>query len=746
MLDVQILAAIFVSPLFALAGLGLVSVPILIHLLNRRRYKVVNWAAMNFLLAAMKKNRRRLQFEQWLLLATRCAVLGLLGIALARPLACSGGGMLSGGAVGRNGLCVIVLDNSHSMSYEAPRGGGVRTHLDQAKLLARQTVERLSTGGEAVAIVSAARPATVVLPPTYDLSAAVAAIERVEPTFAGTDLPGALRGALEIGRENARLPFRQLVILTDATRPAWEPSAGVEELARLGPELATLFRIRHFNLSRPDQWNAAVLEVAPAAPLIRSGFDSSLTAVARSFGRAVEGRLNWSIDRRSLPVGAAVTLAPDTPPVTQSQARFGDGGAHVVTVSAPVEDRLPADDVRHRVVEVASAMRVLIVEGERGVGPLAGSAAFLELALAPPTDLAAGVASLRRSSSYVVPEVISDLELGNRVLADYRAVVLAGVGPLTATHGDQLKRFVEDGGTLVLFMGEPVAGENYNQVLLPRGLMPGALSKRLSVATDQKGFTFDFNPQGALHPLLKVFAGEENSGLETAQVFTYWQADVATDGKVERVLDFAPRPAAPGAADGQRDPAITLHALGGGRVVFVATTANADWTSLPAKPAYVALVHELLANSVSSGDGWMNLVVGQSLELPPGLPLSAAPVLRDGAQHEVPLMQATRGDGRILHRSPPLSRPGVYALATGSATLPVVVNLPPEEADIRPLDERALGAALGGASVEFVGDVFPADAERDLAGNDLGWMVMLAVLALVGLESLMAMRFGHYRR
>src|SRR4051795_3367231 len=94
----DIFAVGFVTPAFAIAGIALASIPIVIHILNRRRYRIVEWAAMNFLLRAMKKNRRRIRFEQWLLLAVRCCVLGLLGIALARPLACGQQGLAGLGA------------------------------------------------------------------------------------------------------------------------------------------------------------------------------------------------------------------------------------------------------------------------------------------------------------------------------------------------------------------------------------------------------------------------------------------------------------------------------------------------------------------------------------------------------------------------------------------------------------------------------------------------------------------------
>ena len=66
----------------AVAG-GAVSIPIIIHLLNRRRFKVVTWAAMRFLLAAQKKNSRRMRLEQILLLALRCLVVLLLVLAMA---------------------------------------------------------------------------------------------------------------------------------------------------------------------------------------------------------------------------------------------------------------------------------------------------------------------------------------------------------------------------------------------------------------------------------------------------------------------------------------------------------------------------------------------------------------------------------------------------------------------------------------------------------------------------------------
>src|SRR5437868_11773813 len=77
------LAVIFSTPLAALATLaGAAAVPVVIHLLNRRRYRVVDWAAMRFLLAARRQNVRRLRLEQLLLLVVRTLLVVLLVAAM----------------------------------------------------------------------------------------------------------------------------------------------------------------------------------------------------------------------------------------------------------------------------------------------------------------------------------------------------------------------------------------------------------------------------------------------------------------------------------------------------------------------------------------------------------------------------------------------------------------------------------------------------------------------------------------
>ncbi len=79
-----VLAALLTPALFA-GGAAAMAAPILIHLLSRRRFKRIRWAAMDFLIDAERRNRRRIRMEDWILLALRCLGVFLIGLMLARP-------------------------------------------------------------------------------------------------------------------------------------------------------------------------------------------------------------------------------------------------------------------------------------------------------------------------------------------------------------------------------------------------------------------------------------------------------------------------------------------------------------------------------------------------------------------------------------------------------------------------------------------------------------------------------------
>src|ERR1051326_6697898 len=106
----------FLHPILAAAAIGCVSIPIIIHILMRRRRKPVMWAAMRFLLEAYRQHKRRLRLEQILLLAARCLIIALAGLAIARPLLGRAGVLGGRGSV----TLYLLIDNGLASSAQAP--------------------------------------------------------------------------------------------------------------------------------------------------------------------------------------------------------------------------------------------------------------------------------------------------------------------------------------------------------------------------------------------------------------------------------------------------------------------------------------------------------------------------------------------------------------------------------------------------------------------------------------------------
>src|SRR5579872_3035211 len=102
---------LFLHPWYMVAGGALVSAPILIHLINRMRYRRVRWAAMEFLLKSQKRNRRRLIIEQLLLLLMRCALVLMAVMLVSRYL-----GFSFAFLEPQNTLHVVVVDDTLSMA------------------------------------------------------------------------------------------------------------------------------------------------------------------------------------------------------------------------------------------------------------------------------------------------------------------------------------------------------------------------------------------------------------------------------------------------------------------------------------------------------------------------------------------------------------------------------------------------------------------------------------------------------
>src|SRR5208283_2836278 len=187
------LANFFAHPAL-LGGAAAGSIPIIIHLLNRQRFKRLYWAAMHWLWASFKKSQRRLQIEQLLLLLIRVLILVLLAFALARPALQEGLGLLAGRvAVHR----IIVLDNSYSMGQVV----GGRTLFDKAKDKAVELVNKLGAADELDVLLANDTFDELTASSTAPKQEVAGQIKAARLSDGGTDMPRAIAAACRLLNE-----------------------------------------------------------------------------------------------------------------------------------------------------------------------------------------------------------------------------------------------------------------------------------------------------------------------------------------------------------------------------------------------------------------------------------------------------------------------------------------------------------------------------------------------------------------
>src|SRR5262245_25568221 len=251
-----------------LVGLVALAVPPIVHLLNRRRFDVVDWAAMQFLQTS-ERTRKKIFLEQILLMLVRMGLLLILILGVASPWVRLP--WLAKIAPRPNRDVVIVLDGSFSMAY-AKDG---RSAHDAAKDWAGDFLNRLQPG-DAVAVLQAKQvPASLVGDLSSDLSAVRGAINEAPKPRGGVNMAAAVREAILLLKASGKQ--RDIIVLTDGQRHGWADPKALErwELLAGGTPEGDL----------PNLW---VVNVVPDRPLDVPNW--SLSPIQSSRAVAAVGR------------------------------------------------------------------------------------------------------------------------------------------------------------------------------------------------------------------------------------------------------------------------------------------------------------------------------------------------------------------------------------------------------------------------------------------------------------------------
>jgi len=203
----------FLQPIL-LAALPLVGLPILIHLINQRRYQTTRWAAMMFLLAASRMSRGYARLRQWLILLFRMLAVAGLIFAISRPLASGWLGLAAGG---RADTTIVLLDRSPSMQQQGT--GAIVSKLDTCR---QQVVETLNTLGSSRWVLI---ESTTNKPRELESPEALLDLPYTEPTSTEADLPAMLQAARDYIQAN-QTGRTEIWVCSDLRENDWHADSG----------------------------------------------------------------------------------------------------------------------------------------------------------------------------------------------------------------------------------------------------------------------------------------------------------------------------------------------------------------------------------------------------------------------------------------------------------------------------------------------------------------------------------------
>jgi len=704
-----------------LGALSLIAIPIIIHLLQRKRFRVVRWGAMEFLRLSQRNRSRRLMIEQLLLLLIRCLLIALVVLAVCRPVVRLAGMNI---AQSRGQVhAVIILDNSYSMGYR-PAGAANETVFDRARKRALDIVERGLRQGDAVSVILASDPPqALVRKPSLDLRSVAALLRRsVGLSDAGTNYGKAARLALDVLGES-QFVNREVFLIADNQAAGWEGPArdvpaweGVARLAKL-----VFLPVRDGNAPNAAvEWVQAVRGLATA----RSSTRVQARIVNYSTAPLRDAMVSLEIDGKPEGVSQRVEVDPEKGTLVAFNQMFDRPGVHSCAVRI-TGDRLPSDDVGYLALRVRDSVKVLVLNGKPNAAvPQKDAAFFLQLALAPP------ISGPGSEPTPLEPRVVPGNSFAGANVRGFDVVTLSDVESLSEGDRRLLAEFVQNGGGALIFLGDRVNAPLYNRDLYDAqpSLLPARIGKvdTAKASLDAGSFT---------HPALQRFRGAQDVDVGTAEFSKYFALTPKTEDRTVQVV----------AKFNNGGAAIVEKQFGLGKVMLVASTATTEWNSLPLKPVFLPLIHQLVAYLASGADGTRNGQVGQPLVKP--LPLSEASrrvTVTDPAGDKSTLKPVVDERGALVTLEKPKSA-GFYRMAVDGGTSDVfAVNRNTGESDLKSLDQSALKRLLPVREWTWINldeDLVTA-LNQSRTGVELWRHLLLAALGLMVLETMMAQLFG----
>ena len=724
----------FLYPIYLL-GTVFAGIPIIIHMIHRRKAPKVLFPTLRFLRASNERTSRRQRIQDLLLLLLRILLFVLLALALAQPFL----GARRWG-LGQRIHAVIVLDNSYSMGTEHER----KARFSVAKDLAAAALDSLPPVGSQATVLLSVPPHGHPKPfLTADREALRRDILRAPLSQGRADMTAAVQSAYDLLAEgDNKAPTMEIYTVTDMQRNAWSAPRPLEDKHK-GPQ-PTLIVV---DCGRTDHRNLGITDLAVHGGARVRGRPVTVQAKIRNYTSAkATVNATFYVDRAKQ-ANQQLEIPPDLTITVSFNHTFAEPGIHTGWVQID-DDSLAVDNRRDFSIEIQDHIPALVVRDSQPAMPQLDPTFYVAKALDPFGDDPSKPRSL-------VQTTITELDkLTHELLQKFRVVVLVDPGALQRTQIAVLRQYVRRGGRLVIFPGPNLRPASLTDLL--RGDEPASSLMHVEIGEpaqgilDRKKFESLVNLDEK-HPILSAFRGYRLP--QTVKVYNAAPITVPQNSPAKTLI---------GLSDG--NPFLLENRFHEGRVLLFSTSTEPDWSNLAASRFFLPLLHRIVYYLTEREDVEGSHIVGSPVNITLRDVLRPITIqVRDpsGELHDLAAKpDPASGLTRAIFQRTDKRGPYVYLVldrhrpadketpdARAEAERGFVVNPDPAEGDLARIPEPELRRLLDGHSLQYVGppekatpDLHKAASEKTRQGIPLRDLILYAVLFIAIFETFFANR------
>lgn len=577
---------LFINPAL-LAGLGLISIPIIIHLLQKNRVKEMEWAAMQFLLEIVEEQNKKIQIEDLILLLLRILFFTFLALAVARPVI----NFNSAGVLDAHGEVVIMVDDSYSMGTVS----GTETRFDVAKKHAMKILAS-QPKGYGVSVVKFNQYSSSIMGGfSSDIEIIKEAVKKMKPSH--------LSGNIESGFDYALSLFKNkeakkaIFVISDFQEIDWAnpTEAFSKKLKGLTDAKTSLFFIP---VTDGEKENLAVESVGATQAAVKVGQKATIIGVIRNFGPDIskENQVDLLVngvlrDTKIIiiPVGQSANVMFEFVPEKE--------GDHKVEIKIR-HDKLTQDNSGFFVLKVLDKLKILAV--------LDTAPARFEFNDLTPIEVALNPFKLRSRDEKALYNFhfIGISDLMSVELKNYDLVLMANIPSIVGFEAKALEDYVKQGGGVLMFLGDKVKTDTYNDNLFKegKGLWSMKLSEKPLAQTEER--VLEIVGESKEHPIWQYILSDGRNYLNPILIYKTFGFEGKPVAKRNTIVLATAK-----AEKSEALPMLVDFEFGKGHFIVFGSNTIGPWGRFAIHPSFVAFVNQSIKYLRSFHSSESNLLI-----------------------------------------------------------------------------------------------------------------------------------------